>query len=528
MWSLRASARASVAAFVLSLSSPLLYAQTSPSPEEQALRQRVEDLERKLKQLEDRLEQQAQPGQAAVPATAGAPAGSSEAAKPPEPSSQEQAMQKQINELNQQVKTLEQKEQSVEAVTEHFRTVLPVAPGVRPGLVLTSPSSPFQLRFGGLVQVDYRDFFNQPSPPPQSGVDTFLLRRIRPIFEGGYDDFGFKIMPDFGNGSNSTPTTAPTPQIFDAWIYANLNPALNLKIGKMKAPLGLEELQEDVNLTFPERAFPSNLIPNRDIGLQASGAVFNRTVNYAAGVFDGAVDGTNVGTGDFNNGKDVNFRLFAQPWKNTDLKAVRGLGIGVGYGFGVQSGSLGTPALPVYITPGQQTWFAYTAGTFANGRRESWTPQLYYALGPIGVLGEWTNTAQDFTRSTNTQTVSNTAWQVALTWVLTGEDASYLGVTPDHSFSLKRNRFGSVELVARVSQLRVDSDAFVGTAATQLANPNTNPNKATDYGIGLNWDLSREVRIMFTYDQTKFDGGAPNGANKPDEKVLITRFQYAL
>jgi phosphate-selective porin OprO/OprP len=149
-------------------------------------------------------------------------------------------------------------------------------------------------------------------------------------------------------------------------------------------------------------------------------------------------------------------------------------------------------------------------------------------VGPLGVLGEWTNTAQDFTRSTNTQTVSNSAWQVQLTWVLTGEDASYLGVTPSQSFSLKQRRWGSVELVARVSQLKVDSDAFVGTAGNQLANPNANPSKATDYGIGLSWDLSREVRLLFTYDQTKFDGGAPNGGNRPDEKVLITRFQYAL
>ena len=208
----------------------------------------------------------------------------------------------------------------------------------------------------------------------------------------------------------------------------------------------------------------------------------------------------------------------------------RGAGIcdGVGYGFGVQSGSLATPAVPAYTTPGQQTWFAYNAGTFANGRRESWTPQLYYSVGPVGLLGEWTNTAQVFTRGANTQTVSNTAWQVQLAWVLTGEDASYLGVTPSQNFSLKGGHWGSLTLVSRVSQLKIDSDAFVGTPATQLANPNTQPGKATDYGIGLSWGLSREVSIYFTYDQTKFDGGAPNGNNRPDEKVLITRFQYAL
>ena len=528
MWSLRSSTLASSAAVILSLSSTLLHAQTTPSPEEQALRQRVEDLERQLKQLEERFDQQARPAQGATPAGA-QPSQPSEAAKPAEPSPQEQGMQKQIDELSQQVKTLEQKEQSAQA-PPGAKTVLPIAPGARPGLILTSPSSPFQLRFGAVVQVDYREFFNQPSPPPQSGVDSFVLRRLRPVFEGGYDDFGFKIMSDFGNGSNTTPTTSPTPQIFDAWIYWTPSTEFNARVGKMKAPLGLEELQEDVNLAFPERAFPSQLIPNREIGLQASGSLFKRTLSYAAGVFNGAVDNNsaNDGSGDFNNSKDVNLRIFAQPWKNTDLKAVRGLGVGVGYGFGIESGSLTTPALPTYLTPGQQTWFTYNTGAFANGARTSWTPQLYYSVGPFGLLGEWTSTAQVFTRSTSTQTVSNSAWQVQLAWVLSGEDASYLGVTPSQSFSVKQGRWGSLELVARVSQLKVGSDVFVGTAATQLANPNTQPNKATDYGIGLSWDLSREVRIMFTYDQTKFQGGAPNGGNKPDEKVLITRFQYAL
>ena len=525
MWSLRSRALASAAVVLLSLSSQSAHAQAAPSAEEQALRQRVEDLERQLKQLEERFNQQAKPqGQEGAPSTQPA-----EAAKPAEPSSHEQAMQKQIDQLNQQVRTLEQKEPPPEGASGK-KTVLPVAPGVRPGLVLTSPSSPFQLRFGAVVQVDYRQFFDEPSPPPQSGVDTFLLRRIRPILEGGYEDFGFKLMPDFGNGSNTTPNTAPTPQIFDAWVYWTPYTEFNARVGKMKAPLGLEELQEDVNIAFPERAFPSQLIPNRDIGLQAYGSLFNRTVNYAAGVFNGAVDNNsaNDGSGDFNNGKDVNARVFAQPWKNTELKALRGLGFGVGYGFGIQSGSLATPAVPTYLTPGQQTWFAYNAGTFANGRRESWTPQIYYSIGPVGLLGEWTNTAQVFTRSTNTQTVSNTAWQVQLAWVLTGEDASYLGVTPSQSFSLKSGHWGSLTLVGRVSQLKIDDDVFAGTAATRLANPNTQPGKATDYGIGLSWDLSREVRIMFTYDQTKFDGGAANGNNRPDEKVLITRFQYAL
>jgi len=120
------------------------------------------------------------------------------------------------------------------------------------------------------------------------------------------------------------------------------------------------------------------------------------------------------------------------------------------------------------------------------------------------------------------------ACQLQLGWALSGEDASYYRVTPRRSFNLKQGHWGSLELVARVSRLKVDHDALIGTTAMRLANPNTQANRATDYGIGLSWDLSRELRIQSTYDQRNFDGGAPNGGNKPDKKVLITRVQYAL
>jgi len=527
MWSLRSWMLAAIAGGSLWFSSHLLYAQTTPSSEEQALRQRVEELERKLKQLEERLEQQAQPAQAVVLPAAAKPTEPAEAAKPAEPSPQEQAMQRQIDELHQQVKTLEEKEQPAQAPPAK-KNGLALRPGARPGLLLTSPTSEFQLRFGALVQIDYRDYLDQPAVPPGSASNTFVARRVRPVFEGGYDDFGFLIVPDFGNATDSTPTSAPTPQIFDAFIFWSAYTEFNIRVGKFKAPLGLELLQEDVNLLFPERAFPSQLVPNRDIGLMFSGSLFDRTVNYAAGVFDGAVDNANVGTGDFNNGKDVNLRIFAQPWRNTDLKALRGLGVGIAYGRGLQSGSVATPALPTYVTPGQQNWFTYASGAFANGDRVTWAPQLYYYAGPFGLMGEYTNTAQLVTRSSNTQNVFNNAWQLSLAWVLTGEDASYYGVTPSQNINLKQHHWGAIELVARVSQLTVDSDAFVGTTTTRLAIPTVSPNKATDWGVGLSWDLSREVRIMLDYDQTSFQGGAVNGGNRPDEKVLITRFQYAI
>ena len=520
------SALALTTACLLSAASSAPFAQTNSAVDED-LRSEIRELRQKLERLEQKLEQQQTQTPVAAPATPPTAVKSAEpsnAANATEPAAREQAMQNQIDELSQQVKTLGQKQDTAKAPAR--KASAPTDPYARPGIVLTSPDSDVQVSFRTLLQIDYRDYVQQPPQPPGSPVDTFLVRRARPILEGtAYEKFGFRIMGDWGNTQNPS---SGNPQLYDAWIDANLDRQFKIRVGKFKPPIGLERLQSPADLLFVERAFPTDLVPNRDVGVQFSGDVLNRTLNYAVGVFDGAVDNTSVGSGDNNNGKDFDARLFAHPFRNTDLKGLRGLGFGIAYATGNQIGTATSSNLPTYVTPGQQNFFTYNAGAFANGGRVTWAPQLYYSVGPFGVLGEYTTTKQTVTRSTNTQSVYNNAWQIALSWVLTGEDASFAGVIPSHNFNFSSGQWGSFELVGRMSRLTVDSDVFLGSAATRLANPTTQPGKATDYGIGIGWDLNRNIRIMFDYDQTKFQGGAVNGADRPDEKVIITRFQYSL
>jgi phosphate-selective porin OprO/OprP len=42
--------------------------------------------------------------------------------------------------------------------------------------------------------------------------------------------------------------------------------------------------------------------------------------------------------------------------------------------------------------------------------------------------------------------------------------------------------------------------------------------------VGLNWYLNDNLKWVFDYEQTSFDGGAPGGADREDEKVFLTRF----
>src|SRR5262249_10107873 len=149
----------------------------------------------------------------------------------------------------------------------------------------------------GYVQADSRFFLgDQPA-----AIDTFTLRRVRPIFEATvYKYFDIRIMPDFGGG---------TAVIQDAYIDAKFNPAFKIRFGKTKGPVGLERLQSARDIEFVERSQVTNLVPNRDLGIQVFGDFAASKVGYAAGLFNGVVD---AGSTDNDNGqgKDFEGRLF--------------------------------------------------------------------------------------------------------------------------------------------------------------------------------------------------------------------------
>jgi phosphate-selective porin OprO/OprP len=206
----------------------------------------------------------------------------------------------------------------------------------------------------------------------------------------------------------------------------------------------------------------------------------------------------------------------------------RGLGFGIAYAYGVQQGTAaaGASNLPQYRTVGQQVFFSFDSGAFADGPRTRLSPQFYWFAGPLGLLGEYVAGKQEVTRSTNVKrNVDVTAWQLAAFWVLTGEDASFRNPTPRRAFNPAEDAWGAVELVARYGVQGIDEDVFVGTAATALADPAASAQEARSAGIGVNWYFSRNFKIQANYDRTEFDLGAAGGTDRPAENAIFTRFQ---
>lgn len=474
-----------------------------------ALLKRLEELDRKVKSLEEKLEQAQRRG-AEAPVPAAAPAN---AATDP-------ALQQRIDELEQQARITARKvEIDQEAAAQRAKDGPQVIAG-REGFGLRTADNQFALRLRGLIQVDARAY---DSDVPGTAPDTFTLRRVRPIFEGTLlGKYGYRFMPDFGQG---------TTQIFDAYGEANFHPAFKVRIGKFKPPVGLERLQSASALGFVERYFPTNIVPNRDIGAQISGEFFDTRLGYEVGAFNGVIDGGQstggAGDRDSNNGKDVAVRLFAHPFRNTDFYALSGLGFGVAATWGNQNGTATNSVLPTYLTPGQQTFFAYNTGAYADGDRTRLAPQFYWYWQQFGVLGEYNVNTQKVRRAGNLQDVETAAWQLALSWVVTGEDSSFRGVIPRANLDTANGTWGAVEVVGRVGGQTIDDAAFTGSNATALASLTTSARRAQGYGLGLNWYWNRFVKVQFSYDQTRFESGAANGADRPDERVFFTRYQVA-
>ncbi len=438
-----------------------------------------------------------------------------------------QRLRQQLQELDQKVRILERnRELDAEAAEAKAKTVPTIALGAG-GLNITSADTNFTLKIRGYAQADARFFLGDGEAV--KGNDTFLLRRVRPIFEGTvWKNFEYRIMTDFGSGVTSG--TGNNTFLQDGYVNVHYWDQAQLQFGKFKEPVGLERLQSGANLLFIERGLPTQLVPNRDVGVQLHGKLWGNTLAYQVGYFNGTEDG---GSGDVevsDDGKDIAARLFAHPFDQTEVEPLKKLGLGLAFTHGTHVG-----ALRNYSTAGQQTWFRWRTGAgtavapnvTAEGDTDRIAPQAYYYWGPFGVFGEYVVSSHDVVRkagSTNTKgSFDNQAWQIAGSWFVTGEDNSFGSITPKQSFDWGQGGWGAWELTARIGALDVDDDAFPNFATAASARA------VREWGIGLNWHLNKNVKASVNYLNSDFKGGslAKGEVTAQDEEALFARVQFS-
>jgi phosphate-selective porin OprO/OprP len=473
----------------------------------------TEALERRIRELESRLEKLDHAG-----GVANAPA------VQPSP---------EVQKLNQKVNTLERKLEVQDEATTGFFNKLPKFEAGTGGFRISSSDDKHQLRIRGALQTDGRFFTDDHG---DKITDRFELKQARVWIEGRlWNDLYYKIMPDFA-ASNIIP---------DAYLdYAYLRSA-SLTVGKMKTPLSLERLQGDSDGTFLERAFPTYLASNRDVGVMLHGEFgkpgykaeyggihdFRNFFSYQVGVFNGAGDDGSLDKDakDTNDDKEFDGRIWAHPFQHTGYSWLEGLGLGV-------AGSVSSPknlALSTQSTPLGRTKFLDYTQTFngalapvSDGDAYRIYPQMYWYSGPFGLMGEYVLSSQhlkgtSITGDPLTIKQNNKAWQVLASYVVTGEDNTFQGVKPIQAFNPLDGKWGALQLVARYTELDVDNKTFL------LIDPNKSATHASAWTVGFNWYLNNNALIRADYEQVTFKGGASNGGDRPRESAFGTRFQLA-
>jgi phosphate-selective porin OprO/OprP len=427
-----------------------------------------------------------------------------------------QALRAQVNALEQQLKELSRQiQQKEEAAPATANAAAPRVTATDRAFAIASPDAANSIRLRGLVQLDSRLFFDD-----GGGLNNnaFVLRRARLISEGQFaKNYAFQLVTEFGGSSVS---------ILDANFTVALTPGLQFKIGKFKSPVGLEQLQSDAWTFFNERSIVTNLVPNRDLGIQAQGELFGNRLSYQAGIFNGVGDGGSSNNTDFDEEKDFVGRVFATTFRNEVGSPVQGLSFGLAGSIGREKTAAGRTA--GFRTDGQQTFFAYNAATIADGKVWRVSPQFDYRRGSFGALGEYVQSVVNVRPSATgaKAELKNEAWQLAAGYVLTGEDSSAGGVVPRTNFDFAGGTWGAFEVVGRYANLKVDDATFPTFAAAASA-----AEEATSYGLGLNWYLSKSSMLKIDYYQTDFGFSslAPAVSTAPvlrqDEKAFITRFQ---
>lgn len=442
--------------------------------------------------------------------------------------------------LDQKVRILERRLELADEEAAKAKANNPVITASEKGFSIKSPDAgkSFELKFRGLAQADARLFEQgsqrgQGSAAPRDAKDDFLLRRVRPTLEGTvFKNYDFRITYDFGNNQST---------LIDAYIDSKLaDKAAVLRVGKFTPPLGLEHIQGSSSLKFSENSLPSNFTPSRDIGLQLGGKLFSDTVEYAVGIFNGALDGAN-GDRDVNTDKEIAARIFLTPFANTP-GILQNFSFGVATSLGDADGRNAETALTTYRTAGQETFFSYrsdasaTNTVVAQGKHDRLIPQLTWYTGSFGLLGEFANVKQDVQRingaTTREDTLDQEAWALTASYLLTGEEASFKGVKPNNS--LDKGGIGAWELIARVGELEIDKDAFtlngaLTSSSNTYADPSRSAQKAESWAVGVNWYPNSIVRASLNYENTSFDWGGGgtslNPLDRDDEKVITGRLQ---
>jgi phosphate-selective porin OprO/OprP len=385
------------------------------------------------------------------------------------------------------------------------------------GFGLATADDEYRFEFHQLTQFDGH-FFEQGN---MEGVaDSFAFPRQWLIFSGRLTkpfEYFLAAAHGFDNGYT----------ILDAYLNIHFDDRLQVKLGRYKTPFTYEFYSLPIDgLIDPERSiFFNNFGLNRDLGAMAWGMVWDKRMDWAAGIFNG-----NPNTfSDTNPDKDIAAFVNVRPFETSEVDFLKFLNFGGSVNAGNQLGPVRPQTLRLQTAiPGNATagvpWLSFDPDVIEFGPRAFWSMHAAWYNGPVSINAEWQSGFQTYShRQDNiiglrTQ-VPVSSYYVTLATFLTGETVSRRGMaSPLRPFDIRPGRRGpgAWEPFVRYNYLQMGEQVF----NAELANRSQWTNKLQTIDIGVNWYWTQYIKLVFMWEHADF--GSPVKYNAAGDRHLTS------
>lgn len=370
-----------------------------------------------------------------------------------------------------------------------------------PGFQVKTDDDEYVLQFHNLTQIDFRGYQQGGQNPVH---DTFGIPRQWFMFSGRIGK-PYEYFVSFAQGFD---VVGP----LDIFVNFNYDARFQIRLGRFKTPFTYEFFHEPIQgLVNPERSlFFNNFALNRSDGVQAWGQLFDKRLDYAAGIFN-TTRNSNL---DFNDGKDFLGYLGYRPFLKEEDSFLQFLEVG---GSTMTGNSHEAPVPTVLRTQVPTTgnniigipFLAFNNNVRQGGDHTFWSLHAALYRNHLSLISEWQSGFQDFAPASNLSNRTHLpvqSYYVKGGYFITGETVTNRNIVrPLKEFGFHKGEFGlgAIELTGRYNYLNVGQQVF--TAG--LADPNLWSNSVYTTDVGFNWYPTQYTKVMLTWEHAEF--GSP-------------------
>jgi len=297
-----------------------------------------------------------------------------------------------------------------------------------------------------------------------------------------YKHYEYRVQLDFADTESKL--------LRDGFININYAKPAQFQFGQFKAPFSQEELQSSKYIDFVERSSVNNLAPGRTPGVMFHGNVFQGTLEYYAGAFNGRKElGANT-----SSTPEGYVRVRLNPFKNSGPALLKNFSVGGAFADGRHKND---PSFVGRTASRSKTFFSAVP---VNGEIVRANAEFWWRFKAFSLRGEYDQTHQARQNlagdGVNLPGVIAKGLVLQTTYLLTGEDKTDAGITPKRSFLNGERGAGAWELAFRYENLQMHDSV--------------NPNRAEGYTFGVNWWPTKFLRYQsnFVFERFKDPGRA--------------------